>query len=251
MLTEKEGRLKEGELVKGRVKKILPQCAFLELESYENKKGTLHISNISSSWVKDIKDEIGKGEELICKVIEVNEDIELSLKAVSEEEKLQKEREESLERRAEEILKAAAKKADIDKEEIEKIEKNTYGKSRSLYGYLELAKEKGVEIFKEVGASKELIKSLEEVLKERRGEIKVKERLKITSLGGNGIKNIKEILSGFESLETTYLGAPRYLVKLKAEDYKTGQKELDKIIEKMKEKGRQKGVSVEKIKTKK
>lgn len=251
MLVEKKGSPEKGELVKGKVKKILPQCAFLELENYKgHKKAVLHVSEVSDKWTEDIKEEIAKEDELICEVIEVNEEIELSRRRVDKEEKRRKEREDKLEKRAEEILKAAAERGKMDKEEIKKIERKIYDKSHSLYGYIELGKEKGFEVFEEVGASQELIENLKKAFKERKKEAIVKEKIEVTSFNSKGVKGIKDLLTRSKDIEVSYLGAPNYLIKLKALDYKKGQNKLDKFLRNIKEAGEEMGVQVKKIASK-
>lgn len=251
MLVEKKGSPEKGELIKGKVKKILPQCAFLELENYKgHKKAVLHVSEVSDKWIEDIKEEIAKGDEIICKVTKINKEIELSRRRVDKEEKRRKEREDKLEKRAEEILKAAAERGKMDKEEIRKIERKIYDKSHSLYGYIELGKEKGFEVFEEVGASQELIENLKKAFKERKKEVIVKEKVKATSFNPKGAKEIKDVLTKSKDIEVSYLGAPNYLIKLKALDYKKGQKKLDSFLKDIKEAGEKTGVQIEKVASK-
>lgn len=251
MLINKKGSPEKEELVKGKVRKILPQCAFLELEKYKGKKAVLHVSEISDEWTEAIKDELEKGEELICKVIDVNEEMELSLRKVKDDERLEKKREANLEKRAERILKAAAERGNISKKEVKKIEKNIYDESGSLYGYLELGKEKGFDVFEEVGASEELIKHLEKVFKKRKDKVKIKKRIRAVSFEMDGVEKMKDLLTGFENLKVNYLGAPKYLLEYESLNYKKGEKELDEIIKKMKEKGEGKGVKIQRLESKK
>lgn len=250
MLVKKQGFPKKGDLVKGKVKKILPHCAYVELIDYKNREGMLHISEISTDWVKDIKNRISKGEELTCKVTDVDREenqISLSLEQISKEEKRERRREIKLEKRAEKILKTAVEKAGAPKDRLKELEKEIYKDSLTLSGYLELAREEDAEVFKEVGASDELMDVLDDILKERKEKVEIKEKIKAISMAGDGINRIKGILTSFEDLEISYLGSSKYLIRLETQNYKKGQKKIDKAIKKMRERGAKQKVKIKKI----
>ncbi|MGN1321035.1 MAG: S1 RNA-binding domain-containing protein, partial [Methanosphaera sp.] len=46
----------EGDLIVGTVHKVLNYGAFAKLEEYEGKEAFIHISEVSSGWVKNIRD---------------------------------------------------------------------------------------------------------------------------------------------------------------------------------------------------
>ncbi|MBQ8510629.1 MAG: S1 RNA-binding domain-containing protein [Clostridia bacterium] len=79
-----------GMLCGGKVTKITAFGAFVALD--EGKSGMIHISEISSGFVKDIHDFLTEGQEVRLKVIKIDENgrISLSLKqaAPTEEERL-------------------------------------------------------------------------------------------------------------------------------------------------------------------
>ena len=64
----------------------------------------------------------------------------------------------------------------------------------------------------------------------------------ITSWDSEGISHIRDALSAAEKsefedvdIEIKYIGAPRYLISVKAPDYKIAESEMKKAIEKAKE----------------
>lgn len=71
---------KVGTIVNGKITGITNFGAFVELEG--GQKGMIHISEVSRSYVEDIKSVLKVGQAVSCKVISVSEDgkIALSLK---------------------------------------------------------------------------------------------------------------------------------------------------------------------------
>lgn len=66
-----------GTIVKGKVTGITKFGAFVETE--DGKRGMVHISEISRSYVEDIKNELSIGQAVECKIISVAEDGKLAL----------------------------------------------------------------------------------------------------------------------------------------------------------------------------
>jgi S1 RNA binding domain protein len=73
-----------GALCDGKVTKITAFGAFVALDG--NKSGMIHISEISSNFVKDIRDHLSEGQDIRVKVIKIDENgrISLSLKQATE-----------------------------------------------------------------------------------------------------------------------------------------------------------------------
>ncbi|MBQ4129518.1 MAG: S1 RNA-binding domain-containing protein [Ruminococcus sp.] len=74
-----------GTIVKGKVTGITKFGAFVE--TAEGKKGMVHISEISRSFVEDISKELSIGQAVECKVISIADDgkLALSIKQASKE----------------------------------------------------------------------------------------------------------------------------------------------------------------------
>ncbi len=53
------------ELVLATVARIVPYGAYLTLDEYGDAEGLLHISEISSRWVKNIRDHVKEGEKTV------------------------------------------------------------------------------------------------------------------------------------------------------------------------------------------
>ena len=62
--------MKPGDIVNGKITNILGYGAFVVVGDYD---GLVHISEFSDNFVKNINDFVKVGQELILKVIEVDE----------------------------------------------------------------------------------------------------------------------------------------------------------------------------------
>lgn len=80
-------QLEVGSIVDGVVTKLTGFGAFVALD--EGKSGMVHISEVSSSFVKEIKDFLTEGQEVKVKILSIGEDgkISLSIRKAVEEEK--------------------------------------------------------------------------------------------------------------------------------------------------------------------
>lgn len=76
--------IKKGQIIRGKVINIKPYGAFVLLPG--NKKGLIHISEISDSFVRDINEFVMQGDILNVKVIDDRENkVALSLKDVPQD----------------------------------------------------------------------------------------------------------------------------------------------------------------------
>ena len=83
-------QIEEGAILNGKVTGLTDFGAFIELEG--GKTGMVHISEVASNYVKDIKDHLTVGQEVKAKVISVSPEgkISLSLKRLEEQPKEQR-----------------------------------------------------------------------------------------------------------------------------------------------------------------
>jgi len=234
-----------GELVIATVHRITDYGAYVLLDEYGDKEGLLHISEISSSWVRNIRDWVREGQKVVLKVIRVNPrkgHIDLSLRRVSDFEKKRKFLEWKRSRRARSILATAANRLNIRAEEV--IEA-VWGKLEREFGEvltgLEAVAEEGPGLLLELGVPEHIAKAVAEVASERmrKKEVKIAGVLTLTSLAPDGVNRIKKALLEAEAAcpspakASIYaIGAPRYRVEIVANDYKTAEKALRAVAEK-------------------
>ena len=81
-----------GELVVSSADRITHHGAYVTLDEYQ-KEGFLHISEIASSWVRNIRDFVHEGEKVVLKVLRVDprrRHVDLSLRRVTKSERREK-----------------------------------------------------------------------------------------------------------------------------------------------------------------
>ena len=232
----------EGDLVVGTVKNVKNFGAFVTLDEYDRKEGFIHISEVSSGWVKYIRDFVREGQKVVCKVLNVDESkghVDLSVKRVNDHLKRQKIQDWKNEQKAEKLFELVANKLGKDLEECYKefgddlIEK---------YGYLYGAFEEGAiskDNLKSEGFDGDWLDPFVEVAKENIVPpfVEIQGVLDISLSAPDGMVKISEALTSVEkeeeelSITVSYLGAPRYRVVIKAPDYKIAEDEMKTAVE--------------------
>ena len=237
----RDGYPEKGDFVIGTVKKVLDFGAFVRLDEYKDREGLIHISEVASGWIKNIRDHVKEGQKVVCKVLNVDPrkgHIDLSLKDVNEHQKRSKIQEWKNEQKANKWLEMAGEELGLDDREIEKIGKKLMKKFDTLYAAFEEAAVEGYGVITKEGFDEKIAKELEKIAKEnvKLPYVKIDGYLELTSTASDGIeiirnallkgKNIK--LDGIES-DIHYVGSPRYRITVKAGDYKKAENALKKI----------------------
>ncbi len=229
-----------GELVIATVKTIKPYGAFVILDEYDGKEGFIHIGEVATGWIKYIRDYIREGQKVVCKVMRVDPDrghIDLSLKRVNEHQKREKIQQWKNEKKAEKLFEIVAQRLgkDVNKcyEEFGYDLIEHYG---SLYDAFEEAAI-NEDVLEEDGFKGDWIKVFIQVAQENITPpyVKISGFLELTTSHPEGIEHIKKVLSKAENENVliTYVGAPRYRVQVKAENYKDAEELLSKTVEKI------------------
>ena len=234
-----------GDLVVATVLKIAGHGAYVSLDEHGNKEGLLHISEISSRWVRNIRNHVRERQKLVLQVMRVDpskEHVDLSLRRVSQDEKRKKIEAWKKHRKAETLFTAAASKLGVEVEELYKKDGikivDHFG---SLYDGLEAAAKRGEEAIIEAGIRKKTAKTLGKIVKDKiviKG-VTIQGELELTSMSPRGVENIKETLLAAKKVAVELdaeanlysLGAPKYRVDVTAEDYKKAEHVLEKIVE--------------------
>ena len=233
-----------GYLVIATVKRVESYGAYVGLDEFGGKEGLLHISEISSRWVRNIRNHVRPGQKVVLQVLRIDrskEQVDLSLRRVSRDEKRKKLEEWKKARKAETLLTQAALdlKTDVDslyESDGSKIVEY-YG---SLYEGLEASSKSGVTALHESGVSKKVAKVLSEIAKDKivfKG-VTIQGIIEMTSLSNAGVEDIKmafidasEVADEYDSsINITTLGAPKYRIELTADDYKKAELALDKTV---------------------
>ncbi len=239
----KEEFPEKGDLVIGEVRDIKNYGAFIELLEYKDKTGLVHISELSNSWVKNIRNHVKNGQRVVAKVVEVDEEkdhINLSLKRVSGESKRRKLEANKRSKRAEGLLKhVSSEVSDAEEEDIWEIWSDLEDEFGDVYeGFIKIARE-GKGTLEEIVPDKWVDPLYDNIKKSiELPSVDIKSTLKIRCNEGNGIEVIKECLSSAEDsisdpdvlLDVKYQGAPNYRISVEAPDYKKAEKTLDTFM---------------------
>jgi len=228
----------EGEFVVGTVKTVKDYGAFVTLDEYPEKEGFVHIADVSSGWIKYIRDHVWEGQKVVCKVTKVKPEmghIDLSLKSVNDHQKRLKIQEWKNEFKAENLLKLVAQRIDSEYEAV--------------------LEECGTDLVVEFGtlynAFMEASSEPDEFLRSHKGKwvdtfaviagenispptVTIDGVLSMNIVVPNGVDIIREALKAVEGaidddeldIHVSYIGAPRYRVRVRAPDYKTAEEAI-------------------------
>jgi translation initiation factor 2 subunit 1 len=234
-----------GEVVVCTVREITSHGIYVNLDQYYGTNGFLHVSEISTGWVRNI-DRVAKvSQKLILKVIRINRtrrEIDLSLRQVTNEERRARVIEWKREERALTIVDAVKKKLNMDDLHAKELRQKLEGEFGTLYAGLEAAAKKGEKGLAATGLSEKEAKAVAEVAAEKivPPKYEVGALVEVSSRSPEGIEQVKKTLMAAANapsaeVHITYAGAPRYRVRITADDYKQAEKALDGVIEKIKD----------------
>ncbi|MCX8185736.1 MAG: translation initiation factor IF-2 subunit alpha [Sulfolobales archaeon] len=244
-MVRKRSELPEvGDLVVGTIAKTFEYGAYVRLEEYGGHEAYLPWSEVSSKWVRDVKEFVKEGQKVVAKVIRVDrrkKHVDISLKRVSDSEQRRKLLEWKRAQRAEKLLEVVAPKIgktldDAYREVGWKLE-DVYGE---IFAGLELTAYQGEDVLKKAGVPDEWIPPIMEELKKHIEvkKVKIQGLLMLTCTEPDGVARIKEVLQkplellSKELDRNTFIkvytiGAPRYRVEVVTTDYKYAEKLLN------------------------
>jgi translation initiation factor 2 subunit 1 len=234
-----------GEVVICTVREITSHGIYVNLDQYDGTNGFLHVSEISTGWVRNI-DRVAKvSQKLILKVIRINRarrEIDLSLRQVTNEERRAKVIEWKREERALAIIDAVKKKLGMDDAHERELRRRLEEEFGTLYTALETAARKGEKGLASAGLPEKEAKMVAEIAAEKivPPRYEVGALVEVSSRSPEGIEQVKKTLLAAASVPSamvhiSYAGAPRYRVRITADDYKQAEKALDAVIEKIKD----------------
>jgi len=225
-----------GELVVATVGRVIDYGAYVTLDEY-SKEGLLHISEISSSWVRNIRDHLREGQKTVLKVLRVDPDrkhVDLSLRRVTRRERAEKMLSWKRSRKVDSLLRSASKKLGISDEEIyEKAGKLIEKEFGGIYEGLEEASKEGADVLLGLGIPENLAVTITEIVSEKIKirMVRVRGTLNLVCTKPDGVLQIKKALLSAQEIERP-LGAeigiqvvatPRYSIEVSAHNYKEAE----------------------------
>ncbi len=238
-----------GEFVICTVRELENFGAFVTLEEYGDKEGLIHIAQVSSGWVKHLRDHVREGQKIVCKVLYVDDrrgHIDLSLKAVKDGQKRQRIKEWKNEKKAKKWLNLAlvapTSKIRMSEEELEAIGITLLDAYGSLYDAFEDVVQVGKGALLELGINEEHADAIHEIAcaNVKPPSVQINGYVELKCPLPDGVEIIKEALMKAEeviktkpsgttngtSVECFYIGTPRYKIRVKAPNYKEAESVL-------------------------
>jgi translation initiation factor 2 subunit 1 len=235
-----------GEIVLCTVREITPHGIYVDLDEYNNMNGFLHISEISTGWVRNIERVAKPQQKMVLKVIRAERsrrEVDLSLRQVTNEEKRNKLIEWKQKERAITIMGMVKKKLQLDDLQFAEISSKMEREYGSLYEALEAASKKGEKALSvleiPVAIAQEIVSAAREKISSPKYEVGA--IVEVSSKAPDGIQRIKEALesamtvSSTAEIRVTYVGAPRYRLRVVADDYKQADKLMNSALEHIQE----------------
>jgi len=231
------------EIVMCTVKKVFPQGAFATLDEYKDKEGMIHISEVASGWIKNIRNYVRENQKVVCRVLHVDPErkhVDLSIRRIKDSERRWKAQRIKLEQRAEKLLEIAANKLgkNLDQayEEVGFALQDKFGDiysafesaAKSKESIADAVDERWAEVLSEVAASTVQPPSY-----------KVTGYLRLSCTLPNGVEIIKSAMINARNslrgestnVEFYYVGSPRYRIEVVAQSYKAAESAIQRAAE--------------------
>lgn len=228
------------EIVIGRVTRVLDYGAFLELLEYEGISGFVHIAQVSTGWVKNIRAYVKEGQVRAAQVLHIDHErgqIELSLSKVSQGAQRAKIEQFNFLKRSQKMLEVYAKDINVPFEKVwEGVAIPLMNQYDTLQEAFEQVAIKGEEALGEVDP-----KLRESFIVMVRKNVSIPEKMvrgifTLESKKPNGIEIVKTALTAGQKaskgkVEMYAVGSGKYDVKVSTHDFKESEKVLRQVSE--------------------
>ena len=231
-----------GEIVLATIAKLMDHGAYVTLDEYDNIQGFLHVSEIAPGWVRSINKFVREGEKKVLLVKKVNpgrSEIDLSLKQVSKEQQKKKLLEVKRIEKGKTLLDAIKTSAGLSDKDIEKLEDAIFAKYDFVYdAFLDVAT-KGIGALDELKLAKKIATAIEETSsKIKPPSVEIRGICELTCNQSSGVEVIKNaILDSIgdqtSNISATYIGAPKYRLSVTGPDFKTAERMLKPVLDKV------------------
>jgi translation initiation factor 2 subunit 1 len=229
-----------GELVVGTVDEIADFGVFVDLEEYEDKRGLVHISEVASGWIKNVRDHVQPGQTTVCKVLDVNENsrqVDLSIKDVNDHQRKETVQAWKNEQKADKWMTLALGE-DASDEQFGAIANELLAAYGSLYEAFEESAIRGEEALEDTDLDEGEIEAIVETARENVSVpyVSITGYIDLRSYDSAGVDVVQGALEAAEGngdlpdeveLEVAYVGSPEYRIQVRAPDYKLAEAELE------------------------
>ncbi|MGD6810334.1 MAG: translation initiation factor IF-2 subunit alpha [Candidatus Bathyarchaeia archaeon] len=230
-----------GDLLIATIESVMVYGAYANLDEY-NKRGFLHISEISSARIRNIRDFVREKQKMVLKVIHVNPEkghIDLSLRRVTKRERIEKIKAWKKERKGEALMATAAEKLGLPVQDVYQKAGVVLEEKYGLYESFEKVLKEGTESLTKLGIPEDMAKVFAQVAEERIHIklVKVRGILEIRCMKPNGVKIIKDAFLETQKsqkakdtkVDFSVIAAPRYSVEVSADNWKKAEALIEKV----------------------
>jgi translation initiation factor 2 subunit 1 len=233
-----------GDLVVATVTRVVDYGAYVKLDEYDGVEGLIHISEIASTYVRNIRVHVREGLKLVLKVLRVSSQraqVDLSLRRVTGREKSEKMLEWKRVKKADSIIKGAAERLKVGEEDVSKVSAVIYEKFDNPFDAFEEAIDEGEETFSKLGISEDWAKALMEVARSKikLEKAKVTGTVELTCAKTAGVEAIRQALHEAKKVKKTRgttiriytVGSPHYRLEVRSKEITDAQATLNLAIE--------------------
>ncbi|MFW9935499.1 MAG: translation initiation factor IF-2 subunit alpha [Candidatus Thorarchaeota archaeon] len=233
-----------GDLVIATIHRITSHGAYGKMDEYDNNECFIHISEIASTWVRNIRNFVRENQKVVIKVLRVDAErkqVDTSLRRVTKEQGRMKIQEWKRAQRGSKLLALAAERMKKSPEAAYDIAGKAMEANYSdILEALEVTKEEGPKILTDIGIPKKWAEVLYELAQAHviLRDVSVETTIELTCRGPEGVEGIRKALIAAEEIVGSsgglvYLeGAPRYRIQVSAKDYKQAEQLLEKAVKK-------------------
>jgi translation initiation factor 2 subunit 1 len=232
-----------GDLVIATVETVMDYGAYVNLDEY-SRRGFLHISEISSARIRNVRDFVRENQKLTLKVVRTDLEkghIDLSLRRVTKRERIEKIKSWKKERKGDALLHAVADKVGLPIAEVNQTVGTLLEEKFGLYEGFEKAAKEGAGFLTKLGVKEDVAKVIAQVAEERikLKMVEVRGTLELRCMKPNGVRCIKEAINDAKDAQKAkdakiafyVIAAPKYNVEVAAENWKRAEEVLDKVSE--------------------
>jgi translation initiation factor 2 subunit 1 len=245
---------REGEFVVAKINEVQRQYVYVDLidfdglDSEEFARGMIHISEISSRWIKNIRNYVRVGQRVVLRVLRVDPEkghVDMSLRRVNSAQKKNRIKEWKYALKFENLLQFLTETEGITltlDEAYNQIGFPVLDRFDSYQEAIENLKEFGEEVLSEIDISEDVKNKLLKIVDENVSisTVSISGRIKLSFNSENGIDHIKESLSKAKniinskltrSIDIHYIAAPFYQLEIVSKDYLDAENILSDALE--------------------
>jgi translation initiation factor 2 subunit 1 len=230
-----------GDLVIATIETVMDYGAYANLDEY-NRRGFLHISEISSARIRNVRDLVREKQKMVLKVLRVNVEkghIDLSLRRITKRERIEKIKSWKKSRKGEVLLRAVAEKVGLPIHEVYQKAGVILEEKYGLYEGFEKVLKEGTEALTKLDIPEDIAKAFAQVAEERIRikMVKIRGTLEIRCMKPNGVKCIQDAFIDAKKAQKTkdakiefyVIATPRYSVEISADNWKRAEDLLEKV----------------------